>query len=116
MNIDKIKRQMADQRAAMRAFPSQTNTLEQMHSGQNQRAAVELQIGSTNLISEQNERSKKMYEALIFLSEWARQNHLATLERDKIEDQRSLRNTRYSQIAAWTGVIAIILAVIALFK
>ena len=114
MKINEIERQIASQHSAMQAFPSQTPSLEQMFSGQNQRAALEMQIELTKLSAAHDKKLEKMNEVLNTLVTWAEQHQAALRHNEKVEEQRSRENTRLSRIAAWSGVISAILAVVAI--
>ena len=112
MRIDEVERQIANQHSMMQAFPSQTPTIEKSFSGENQRALIAMQIQSVKLSTSHDKKLEKTNEVLTSLLEWAHQQQIASQQREVTEVQRYRENTRLSRIAAWSGVIALILSAI----
>lgn len=112
MRFGEIERQIESQYSAMRAFPSQGSTLEKTFSGANQRASIELQLEATKLLTYQERKLEKLSEIVEKLSKRIEQQHLAAQEREELEDERSEENMRFSKIAAWSGVVSILVAVV----
>ncbi len=112
MRIDEIEQQVAAQHSARRAFPSQGPTIEQIYSGRNQVAALELQIESAKLVADQRKKLDMLNSTLGSLAEHFEKSQIVQKQREEIEDRRYRENTHLSRIAAWAGVISAILTAI----
>lgn len=115
MRVNEIQKQMAEQYSAMNSFPSQRPTLEQMYAGQNQRASIEMQIETAKLLSEQDKKLVKLNEVVHTLYKIIEQQNLVARERAKTEEIRYKRHARLSAIAAWSGVVGVVLAAISIW-
>jgi hypothetical protein len=78
------------------------------------RMGAEAQIKSSKILAEQRNELEVMREAISALLkhnlEQSKHQAEALAERDKIESERYLVNTRLSKVAAWAGVIGTLLA------
>ena len=103
MGIYEIQKQIATQRSILSAFPSQGPSIEPMYVGENQRAAIEVQIENAKTLVNQDRKLDSINETLITLVHQASQNQI-------LEDERYARNISYAKIAAWSGVGALLLS------
>lgn len=106
-----------------RQVSEMSETLHRLHRAEAEekalrRRGVEAQIESAKLLADQREEIEVMREAINALLkhniEQSKQQAIAFQERDKVEGQRFSENTRLSKIAAWAGVLSVILAAIAI--
>lgn len=78
------------------------------------RRGAEAQIEASKILEDQRQELEVMRATINALLkhnlEQSHQQALAIQERDKIETERFIKNTRLSKIAAWAGVIGTILA------
>lgn len=77
---------------------------------------VKAQIESSKILADQREEMELMRSALNSLLkhslELAEQQSIAAEKRDKIEAERYQENMRWTKIAAWSGVVAAIFAIL----
>lgn len=82
------------------------------------RMGAKAQIESNRILADQRLELKEMRETINALLrhslEQAKQQSMASQERDKIEDKRYKKNLQFTKIAAWTGMIGVALGVIAI--
>ena len=113
MILSDIQRDLDKQRSLANSFPGQVMGFDQF-GGENQRAAIQVQLESAKMLADQHEKLDRMSEALMFLAEHAQQSQISSRERQAIEDKRHLENLRFTKIAAWSGVVAAILGIVAI--
>lgn len=82
------------------------------------RRGAEAQIESSKILADQREELEVMRASINALLkhslEQAEQQEIKLQERDKVETERYRENLRFTKMAAWTGVIGIILGVVAI--
>ena len=82
------------------------------------RMGAEAQIESSKILADQREELEVMRASINNLLkhnlEQSKQQASALQERDKVETERYHENLRFTKIAAWTGVIGVILGVVAI--
>lgn len=100
---------------------SQLKELAEMIQRQAQERAIkrkgaEAQIESSKILADQREEMEQMRNAINSLLkhslEQAEQQSIAKEKRDKIEAERFRENIRWTKIAAWSGIVATIFAVV----
>lgn len=76
---------------------------------------AEAQIESSKILADQREELEVMRASINTLLkhslEQAEQQAVASQERDKLEAERYRENLRFTKIAAWTGVVGIIIGI-----
>jgi hypothetical protein len=79
---------------------------------------AEAQIESSNILADQREELEVMRATINALLkhnlEQVEQQAIASQERDKLEAERYCENLRFTKIAARTGVVGIILSIVAI--
>jgi len=82
------------------------------------RMGAEAQIESSKILTDQRQEIEMMRSSINDLLkhnlEQASQQAISSQVRDKIESERYLENLRFTKIAAWTGAIGAILAVVSI--
>lgn len=77
------------------------------------------QIESSKILADQRVELAEMRETINALLrhslEYAKQQSIASQERDKIETKRYEENLRFTKIAAWAGVLSVLDIIIRLF-
>lgn len=79
---------------------------------------AEAQIESSKILAEHREKLEVMrssiHELLKHTLEQAEQNEMMSREREKLETARYRENLRFTKIAAWTGVIGILIGLVSI--
>jgi len=108
-----------NQFSSARQISDASKTFQHIQSAVNQEKhlrnkSVNAQIESVKILSNQREELEMMKDAINALLEHSleqsKQQTIALHERDKVESERYIENTRLSKIAAWAGVFSAILA------